>query len=680
MVFSISCDNGTLKMFDKVERKVVRFGVEGWEFTDKSYWFRFPVDETFSGRCKKVEYDTHLTYIRRKEDYELLVHVRNGVKRSLPKDKYIIEIDAHFKIYLYVYSTIRVECDKEANVSLSFDPKAQLIFGVRSYRRRPEATIRTTKDIEGIARAISLLSSSIKVASPERSYPTLRGHPPLIEFSGEPSTDIEKLESGVEIFLPMKLAYLYVASPLAYYLLADIRFGEPRITCNNGFQYPLSKLPRFEDEVNQTLQKVFFLDCLVRNAGLYKPDLYELKALKGLDLDIKELYSMSIQEQLPIYMGIPIDKLKPFMPTWHLASYVNPDMDNAKALPFLLNNLSTIYLARSRKISPRDVSKLSFNELFRGNVIREIEEKTIAKPVLKEAQSHLWLAPEKPIDVAKMNPDAVYNQLNFEHDKGRIRVALVLNDEEMLREKDTVQNIYAQRKDIPLDVEIFDFLQKDELAGIFEEGYDLVHYIGHCDERGLQCADGFLKIKEIQKNNTPAFFLNACKSYEEGMDLVSSGSVGGVVTLYYVPNEQALKIGYTFSILLTLGFPIEKAISLSKMGSLSGRDYLVLGDGNYCLMQNPRLNTVFLFEISSTKQGRFRLLEKNCGYQIGGYFYSDLDKKCYLFYNEAKSELSRSELLKLLEKTKTSVPVIYEDKLFFSEEISDIFKNKKKGG
>ncbi len=680
MVFRISCDGGTLEMYDGIERRTTRFTVKGWLGTNNSYEFRFPVDRIFSAKCQQMEYTAFLTFLRRVRDYELIVKLEYGNKHILPRDEYIIEVDAHCKVYLHVRSSLKFECTTQGLVSLEFEPNAELVFGIRSYHRRPGATIYTTQDIRDLAKAVSLLSSSIKVDNCERSYQTLRGHPPLIEFADEFSAGVKKKDSDVEIIIPPRLDYLYVVAPLAYYLLADIGFGSPTIK-SDAYEQQLPKLPRFEDEVNEILRRVFFLDCLVRNAGLYKLDLQELKALEGVNAELDDLYSMSIGQQLSFYLGIPMKKLRQYMPRWHLSSYVEPVAERAKGLPFLLDKLSAIYLPRSKSISQRDVSVLAVKDLLRGDVFDMAREKTITQPLVKDSDSHLWLAKKEPLNITKATEEAFYNRLKYAASTERIRVALIVNDEDMLLEEDMIQMTYAARGDVPLKAAVYNFLEKDELAEIFAEGYDLVHYIGHCDEKGLQCRDGSLKTRDIPLNRTPAFFLNACKSYEEGQDLIKTGSVGGIVTVYYVPNEQALRIGYNFSRLLTLGFSIEKAMDIAKTGTLSGRDYLILGDGSYSLMQNPRMNATYLYDIHRVGEDKFQVIDKNYGhgYYTGGYFYSDLNGEYHLCPGEVCEELSSSELIGLLEKTITYQPVIYENKLIFADDFQKRLKNKIEG-
>jgi hypothetical protein len=513
----------------------------------------------------------------------------------------------------------------------------------------------------------------MKTGTSERSYPTLRGHPPLIQIGDELSIPegLERPESGVVVSVPERLSHLYVASPLIYYLMADVEFGEPGIYCDSGFEHRLpSRFPQFEEGVAEALQRVFFMDCLVRCAGVYLKELKELEAIEGLGLDIKDLFSKRVSEQLPVYFDVPWERLKRYMPDWHLSYYVRPTLQRTRVLPFILDRLALIRQPRSTKVSRRELTKSSLKDFFRsGDVFQIFEEKNITKPVLGHSQEHVWLSPETPIGVAKASEDAFFNQLKYlDRRKEKIEIALVLNDEKMLEEKKMVQRVYRQRRDIPLKVKIFDFISKEELADIFAQGFDLVHYIGHCDKSGLLCSDGGLNTKDLEENNTPLFFLNACNSYEEGANLLKTGSVGGVVTLYRVINEEALGIGYAFSRLLCNGFPLGKAMGMARMRSLYGQDYLILGNSEYSLIQEMSINAPFYCEIEKRKN-RFILSVKAHWRSVGAFFlpYVKDNKQNYLVFNTPTFELSYQELVDVIKSY--SIPVIYEKRLYWTKDI-----------
>jgi hypothetical protein len=675
MAFDIKYKRGTLELFDKIERKVFRIQTPKWSFTKQTYAFRYPVDEIFSGRCRRLSHGIYLTFIRREADYEAVEEIVPGQEFHLKRDRYIIEINAHIKVYAFVDSPIKVKSNSR-KIELDFNGEREIIFGVRSFHRRPSATITATKALQDLAEAISLLSSSMKTTTSERSYPTLRGHPPLIQIGDNLSIPegIEKPDSGVVVSLPEKLTYLYVASPLIYYLMADVEFGRPAIYCDSGFEYTFStRFPKFENQVAEALQRVFFMDCLVRCAGSYLRELKELEAIQGLGLDIRDLFSKKVSEQLPVYFDIPWERIERYMPEWHLSYYVKPALHRITAIPFILNELALIRLPRSTKVSMKEVAKSTLKDFFRGDPFQIMEEKRITKPLLGRSQNHVWLSSETPIGIAKAEEDAFFNQLKYlDREKDEIEIALVLNDKKMLKEKKLVQKVYRQRKDIPLKIEIFEFLDRDGLVDVFARGYDLVHYIGHCDERGLVCSNGGLKTKDLEKNNTPLFFLNACNSYDEGVGLLRTGSVGGVVTVQRVVNEEALKIGYAFSRLLSNGFPLGKAMELARMKSLYGQDYLILGNSGYSLTQHRDYFVPFYYELKE-KEGNFLLTFHTLYYTIGGFIrpYIEGHKENYLHFTKPTFKLSYLDLKKLA-KTDSHIPVIFRNKLHWMGEFENI--------
>jgi hypothetical protein len=297
------------------------------------------------------------------------------------------------------------------------------------------------------------------------------------------------------------------------------------------------------------------------------------------------------------------------------------------------------------------------------------EEKNIIKPLLGRSQGHVWLSPETPIGVAKASEEAFFNQMKYiDRRKDSVEIAIVLNDEKMGEEKKLVRKVYRRRRDVPLKIKVFDFLTKGELADVFAQGFDLVHYIGHCDKRGLVCSDGGLKTKGIE-NNTPLFFLNACNSYEEGADLIRSGSVGGVVTLFGVINEEAVNTGYTFSRLLSIGFPLGKAMELATMRSLFKKDYVVLGNSDYRAMQEEKFSIPASYFVEK-KGDNFLVTDKVYARAMGGFFTPYIGKRMdnYLFFSNPVFEVSLEELENLT-RTDATFPFIYGNKLYWGEDL-----------
>jgi|GEM_PF-6098556 hypothetical protein len=676
MGFDIKYKKEALEIFDSAQGSIFKLHLTKWTSTSRKYVFRYRVDEIFTGKCSALSFNLYLTYLRKEKNYEIIREITPHDNLYLKKGNYILEINAPVKVYVFVNSWIKVVAT-HSRIYLKFEEGTDIIFGLRSFHKSPIGLINISKSIDDAARAIKLLSSSICIDTCERSYPTLREHPPLLKIEDEFSVsgDIREKKSGVSITIPKKLGYLYVAAPLVYYLLADIEFGSPSLYCDSGFEYrmPLS-LSRFEDEVSNVLQRVFFMDCLVRCAGGYVNKVEELKALDGLGLDIKAIFSKRITEQLPIYFNIPREKIERYMPEWHLSYYVKPELPRVEALPFILNRLGMVRIPRCKRISRRELTKASIKDFFRSKSVFQIfDEKNIVKPALKCSQEHIWYAPEIPIGVSKASREAFYNQLKYlDKKEDKIRIALVLNAKKMSKEIEKAANLYSERNDIKMKVKIFNLLSREELASVFEKGFDLVYYVGHCQENGLVCVDGGLKTEELVENNTPLFFLNACNSYNEGVGLLKSGSLGGVVTQWSIMNREAIKMGYCFSRLLENGFPIGKAMELAKKRSLFGKDYLILGLSEYSLVQF-RDSFVPIYYTLSKKREKMFLTFHTLYYTIGGFIHPYIEgcDMNYLHFNTPTFEISRNTITKLIEREPYQ-PVIYGNRLYWMEELADI--------
>src|SRR5699024_9950506 len=144
--------------------------------------------------------------------------------------------------------------------------------GARSYHKRPAATVRTPADPESMMAAISTFGSALKTTSPERAYPTLRGHPPAIELGDTLSIpdSFTRSDPAVTIEIPADLKYIYSAAPLAYYLGAELVASEElRLCAGESFEYTLDSEHGFETEVERVLKQTFLLDCVTRTEGLY---------------------------------------------------------------------------------------------------------------------------------------------------------------------------------------------------------------------------------------------------------------------------------------------------------------------------------------------------------------------------------------------------------------------------
>ncbi|WP_247000246.1 hypothetical protein [Halosolutus gelatinilyticus] len=649
-----------------------------------------PVDDTVVVTAEELRFPHAVVYafsLGSSDRYEL---DPAGAPLSLPPGEYILDIDTEIKAYLRFSGAATVEkTDDFESTVVTFPERTRTILGFRSRHELPAGTIAVPDTPDGLATAISHLASSHKTTGPDRTYPTLRGHPPLIERNDDLAVAdcirSDTPDTGIELHVPPEYESLFVTAPLAYYLQAAVRLDDgerPRLRLADvGRESELASLPDLEHDVERLLRKTFFLDCLARNAGPYGTTLAEVNLLEALELDAAELYDASPQERLDRYLDVPYAAIEHRLPEWHLSTYVTPSRDNVDTLPFLLDRMSMIYLPRTSELQGRELVERSLEDFYRNTPTRvgrasagQVASVDIVKPELRNGRVHGWLADGVPIDVFKSAPEAYRNRLSYlERTSDATSICVVLNDPEMVGEHDHVAEIYRQRStELTMDVTVTESLRTSELARVFESDYDFVHYIGHCETDGLRCPDGYLSTTSLDRCGVQTFFLNACGSFYEGMTLIEKGSVAGAVTFTKVLNDHAVKVGSTFAKLLVHGFSIERAMCLARRRIMMGKDYAVVGDGTHSLTQGEP-TTVRIAELDDGDDEYLVTFDCYSTRVTGSYYFphTEDNEYAYLCGNESNFTLSESELASLLAESESSV--IYNGDVYWSKELSSHF-------
>ncbi len=181
----------------------------------------------------------------------MLASVEGIDSEELPKGNYSIEHCTPIKLYVQVESELSVTASFD-HIALEFGSETEVFIGGRSSHRGPAGTVTTTTNPADVMAAISAFGSALKTISPERSFPTLRGHPPTIELGEELHVpeELRPTETGIQIEVPPEYEYVFPAAPLAYYLGAKLVPGTaPRIIAN-GFEHPLRTAREFEVRSN----------------------------------------------------------------------------------------------------------------------------------------------------------------------------------------------------------------------------------------------------------------------------------------------------------------------------------------------------------------------------------------------------------------------------------------------
>ncbi len=557
-------------------------------------------------------------------------HGQDGERRTADGDRLLELTSTAMKVYLIVPGPFEIRSDQDGrDVVVSLPGPGELLVGVRSFHERPAHTIETPAEPEAVMRALSATGSALKTLSPERSFPTLRGHPPAFEIADELSIpdEVSPPSTDVTIWVPPTWEFVYPVAPLVHYLGATLRPSGPPSIEVDGWSYSLGGpgVPPedFQRNVSRALQQVFFMDCVTRTEGFYPIDLHERRALVDeLDLDLATLYDEPLSSRVRTFLDVPHEVVEPHLPTWHLSVDVEPTGDHVTALPYLLDDLALLRCptplepsepdpelndaieefsrTNGRTESPAETAGDSSGETFVRSA-RDTPTRSVVRTgefgpeSLDPAEDMVSLAPTSAMEQAylgeglpyrrnKLSSETLQRRLTYEEPTDDdITVTIVCNDERMADET-AVEDYYGVHDLVEYDVEVAHDLTHAELTEVLRTDVDLLHYVGHVDDRGFTCADEPLDARNLDEVGVDAFLLNACNSYDQGQALLAAGATAGVTSLAEVGNRLATSLGRTMARALNAGFTLRSAFALAGLDT-PANNYVVLGDGGRQLVQ-----------------------------------------------------------------------------------------------
>lgn len=581
--------------------------------------FLFPAGKGVRVTTESLVLPDGVSIFVRDGDGDMVTEVQHLDSVRLEDGSYILDLSSQVKTYIEMEGPVEITVDL-FDISVEFDSPTQIDIGFRSRHTRPAATVTTTTDPVDMMTAIATFGSALKSTSPERSFPTLRGHPPTIELGSSLSIpeQLEPPDTGVTIAVPPRYDRIFPVAPLAYYLGADVVSGpQAQVRTDRGFTHSLDCTAGFEQAVERTLKQVFFLDCVTRTEGFYAVTLSERRELeREVDLDWGTLYELPVADRIERYLSVPYDLLEDQIPQWRLTANVEPVAETVEQLPFVVDDLAVVRTKETPQpaSTPSDAtissdfsdevltrSTSSPSPQTRSSTAQSDDEATYVEFEPADSLEQAWIGSGIPIGASKLIPAAFHNRLDRDVTAGDIAISVVLNDARMDAERDVVADVYGNRENLPFDVTISRNLTVGELEDRLRKDCDFLHYIGHTDRDGFECADGKLDVHTLDDVNVDSFLLNACSSYHQGLGLIEAGSIGGIVTLTDIINDDAVAIGETIARLLNSGFPLRAALSIAREESVLGGQYIVVGDGGMTVTQSPS-RTPNLVEIKSTNR------------------------------------------------------------------------------
>lgn len=265
--------------------------------------FSVPVDAASEVEAQQFTFPTLVNiFVREQASGDAIATASPGDDTVVPAGAYEVEIaSAPIKLYFSCTGTSLTVNHRPGHdeTEIRFDNRATVQIAGRSHHEQPAGTITTTDSPRDLMEAVSTFGSALKTQSPERSFPTLRGHPPLIEQGPALSIPdhLESPDTGLTIRVPPRRPAVFAVTPLAYYLGATVEPAadnsahlevEPTdstipLTASDDGYPPATNwsqpstsgdtAPEIADAANRVLTHIFTLDCAVRTEGLYEVDL-----------------------------------------------------------------------------------------------------------------------------------------------------------------------------------------------------------------------------------------------------------------------------------------------------------------------------------------------------------------------------------------------------------------------
>jgi hypothetical protein len=625
---------------------------------------RYPVDTAVEVVTDSFVLPNTSTLNIRDESQDVILKSGPSEDVRTPKGNYVLDLSRSVKIYISVESRMRVTSVRSGK-RFSFPGETEVRIGARSYHTRPAGIIKTTTSPRDVMEAVSSFGSALKTAGPERSYSTLRGHPPLLQ-KGEQldiPRHLRQNKTPIQIEVPPTLRHVYVVTPLAYYLGAKVVPGsEPRLVLDDEHYIGLNERNQFERSISCALRRLFFLDCILRTEGNSPGPVHDRLAVESdLGFTVSELYNQSFTEQIKAYFQVPFSVIETQYPRWNPQTFIEPNKDLIEFLPFIANSLSIV------TAEPKD-ENISSRETF-GQTTTEAGKPRgqATAPAIRQR----WNCSNGPQIISTVPLAAFHNATNQKPKDEPLKIQIICNDKQMSEELIAAYSAYGVRDVPPFNVNSHHDLTTGQLRRVLETDSDFIHYIGHIDADGFRCTDGHLDSATLDSVGTDTFFLNACQSRDQGINLINAGSTGGIVTYDEVQNHCAVEVGSMIARLLNLGYPLYAAVDIARVRNPAGKQYHLVGDGsksvaqsstvipNSCLIRQDGSNLQIVINQYPSREG-----PKGCIFVPS---IESIDEYHLAQQRIGPYSVSKSELIKFLDIN--PIPVIIDGSVHWSDEL-----------
>jgi hypothetical protein len=600
------------------------------EAVDATDVFCFPISAAASLQARTIRTPYRQDIYIRDSDANVVAMATDGEPVSLPQGHYTVELPSFpAKVYLAVDGAIEaIPQDQTTKIVLG---EAESVFvGARSHHRRPARSVAVPKTPAGVRRAVSVFGQTLKTLSPERSFSTLRGHPPSIVWESEHDRDAQPpsppANPPVTIRVPDDFESVFKVAPLAYYLGAAVESttGPPALVLD-GTAYPLGgsnttgprafEAPTLSAAAHRVLRHIFTLDCVVRTVGFYEVPLQAHERLaERLALDRSALYDASLPARTEAYLSLPHEPVADVAPRWPLTTDMTTTAEEARALPYLAARLSRIRVheppssgetggaARllddslgSGAATPTASGVGAGSTPSGGGSVGESvpapqtdssEGRTVKLPAA-DSQQQVWTGSGAAREATTTLPADFARTAERGTDDLPEQVAIdVICTDERMEDETVVRDLYGNRQLLEYEVRHHDDATKETVREVLQGDANLVHYIGHAKPEGLVCDDGLLRPTEVDEIGPELAVLNGCESEQLARAFADRGLLAALATTEKVQNRPAARLGTGIARLLNAGWPVNAAFGLLSRVYTDTEQYAVVGDGTISLVQH----------------------------------------------------------------------------------------------
>lgn len=456
------------------------------------------------------------------------------------------------------------------------------------WSRPPDAGVREisleSRDAGGVAAALRAAAavSLPNVGTPDRTWPNSRKPAPSITESdrGTSPSEVERVDSGVEIELPDSLAMVAGTATLAGYTAAEITIDETATEARlhaAGESWSLGSDPDAVDEqASSWLRRVFCLDCHARAAGKHGSRLLgHSNAVEHVDGTADELFDTPLDERVARYLAAA-DSVVDTLPRWPETLHVEPTPDRLAAVTPQLCRLADVRLPRCDRIDLPDMVDYAppSTEAVRGvaDATSTGRERVVPASAGRAATTG-WSAAGNPMAAYGATSDS---SICHRTDDAPLRVRVVecggeRADETADRWRDTLT------PSVDLSVDTRPTVSR--LCEVLRSDADVVHVAGHAGDDGVVCRDESLSRGDLPDSVAPAVVVwNACSSESLAEETVASGAAASVGTTGPVPRDDARRDGAHYARLLADGWCAERAARVLRR-CYDPLGWVVHGDG-----------------------------------------------------------------------------------------------------